>query len=211
MSADSPIVFVVDDDTSVRRGVERLLRASGLATETFGSAAEFLARQDHDVLGCIVLDLAMPGLDGLALQDALAARGSILPIVFLSAHGDVPTTVRAMKRGAVDFLTKPVSKEDLLRAIAQSIERCALLRQTRRDVAEVERRLASLTPREREVLRHLLSGKMNKQVAADLGTVVQTIKVHRGRIMQKMQVRSIAELVRIAGSTDINATPPAEG
>lgn len=211
MNAGSPIVFVVDDDTSVRRGVERLLRASGFATETFGSAAEFLARRDHDVLGCIVLDLAMPGLDGLTLQDALADRGSILPIVFLSAHGDVPTTVRAMKHGAVDFLTKPVSKEDLLRAIAQSIDRCALLRQTRRDVAEVEKRLASLTPREREVLKHLLSGKMNKQVAADLGTVVQTIKVHRGRIMQKMQVRSFAELVRIAGSADINASPPAEG
>jgi FixJ family two-component response regulator len=203
-------VFVVDDDPSVRRGVQRLLRSAGLTAEAFASAADFLERYDRYAAGCVILDLAMPGFDGLQMQQALADRGSVLPIIFLSGHGDVPTSVHAMKRGAVDFLTKPVSDDELLAAVRNAIERCEALYGTREEIEDIRRRVATLTPREREVLTHLLSGRLNKQIAADLGTVEYTIKVHRARVMQKMQVRTLAALVRLAERAGIEPAPPTE-
>ena len=148
--------------------------------------------------GCVVLDLAMPGLNGLELQTALAASGCQRPIIFVSGHGDVPSSVRAMKAGAVDFLTKPVSEENLLAAIRRAIDRDRLMRQARAELQAIGERLNTLTPREREVLQHVVAGQLNKQIAADLGTVEKTVKVHRSRVMEKMGVRSLADLVRMA-------------
>jgi len=211
MTSGTPIVFVVDDDASVLRGVQRLLRSAGFTAATFASAPEFLERYDQDAAGCVILDLAMPGFDGLQLQKALSERGSVLPIIFLTGHGDVPTSVQAMKGGAVDFLTKPVTDDELLAVVSEAIQRCEALHRARDEIAIIRRRVATLTPREREVLTHLLSGKLNKQIAADLGTVEHTIKVHRARVMQKMQVRTLAALVRLAERAGIEATPPTEG
>lgn len=196
-------VFVVDDDASVRKGVQRLLRSAGLSTEGYPSAQAFLDGHDRATIGCVILDLAMPGIDGLQLQEALADSGSVLPIVFLTGHGDIPTSVRAMKHGAVDFLTKPVSDDMLLDTVRHAIERARVLEQERRKKCDIERRLATLTPREREVLPHLVRGRLNKQIAADLGTVEKTIKVHRGRIMQKMQVRTLVALARLVQQAGI--------
>jgi FixJ family two-component response regulator len=203
-----PAVFVVDDDPSVRKGVQRLLRSAGWAVEGFDSALEFLERHDHDAVGCVILDLAMPGFDGLQMQQALANRRSVLSIVFLTGHGDVPSSVQAMKAGAVDFLSKPVGEEQLLAAVRQAIERSEAIAQAQREVADIERRLATLTPREREVLPHLVRGRLNKQIAADLGTVEKTIKVHRARIMQKMQVRTLVALSRLAERAGIASSSP---
>ena len=211
MTGDTPIVFVVDDDASVLRGVKRLLRSAGFTGETFASAREFLERYDSNAVGCVILDLAMPGFDGLQMQQALADRGSVLPIIFLTGHGDIPTSVRAMKGGAVDFLTKPVSDDELLAAVRNAIQRCEALSRTREEIESIRRRVATLTPREREVLAHLLSGKLNKQIAADLGTVEHTIKVHRARVMQKMQARSLTALVQLAERAGIEAAPSAKG
>ena len=210
MTSRPATVFVVDDDPSVRRGVERLLRSAGLTIEVFGSASEFLDRYDRDATGCVILDLAMPGFDGLQMQQALAERGSALPIIFLTGHGDIPSSVQAMKRGAVDFLTKPVSGDELLAAARNAIERCEALDRTREEIEDIRRRVATLTPREREVLTHLLSGRLNKQIAADLGTVEYTIKVHRARVLQKMRVRTLAALVRLAEHAGIEPVPPTE-
>jgi FixJ family two-component response regulator len=211
MTSGTPIVFVVDDDASVRRGVQRLLRSAGFTAATFVSAPEFLERYDRDVTGCVILDLAMPGFDGLQMQKALADRGSVLPVIFLTGHGDIPTSVQAMKGGAVDFLTKPVTDDELLAAVRKAINQCEALYRAREEIAIIRRRVATLTPREREVLTHLLSGKLNKQIAADLGTVEHTIKVHRARVMEKMQVRTLAALVRLAERAGIEAAPPTEG
>jgi FixJ family two-component response regulator len=211
MTGDTPIVFVVDDDASVLRGVKRLLRSAGFTGETFASAREFLERYDSNGVGCVILDLAMPGFDGLQMQQALADRGSVLPIIFLTGHGDIPSSVRAMKGGAVDFLTKPVSDDELLAAVRNAIQQCEALSRTREDIESIRRRVATLTPREREVLSHLLTGKLNKQIAADLGTVEHTIKVHRARVMQKMQVRSLTALAQLAERAGIEATPSAKG
>ena len=210
MIGGTPIVFVVDDDASVRRGVKRLLRSAGFTAETFASAREFLEHYDHDTAGCVILDLAMPGFDGLQLQQALAERDSMLPIIFLTGRGDIPTSVQAMKGGAVDFLTKPASDDKLLAAVRNAIQRCEALYRAREEIATIRRRVATLTPREREVLAHLLSGKLNKQIAADLGTVEHTIKIHRARVMQKMQVRAFAALVRLAERAGIEAALPPE-
>jgi FixJ family two-component response regulator len=211
MTGDTPVVFVVDDDASVLRGIKRLLRSAGFTGETFASAREFLERYDGNAVGCVILDLAMPGFDGLQMQQALADRGSVLPIIFLTGHGDIPTSVQAMKQGAVDFLTKPVSDDQLLDAVRNAIQRCEVLSRTREDVEDIRRRVATLTPRERQVLAHLLSGKLNKQIAADLGTAEQTIKIHRARVMQKMQVRTLVALVRLAEHAGVEAAPPTEG
>jgi FixJ family two-component response regulator len=191
-------VFVVDDDTAVLKSLSRLLRSAGLAVATFSSPREFLDRHDPSTPGCLVLDVAMPGLNGLELQQALMARGNELAIIFLTGHGDIPMTVKAMKRGAVDFLTKPVDDDDLLEAIRVALEKDRLQRQAHAEVVDIQQRLATLTPREREVLNHVISGHLNKQTAADLGTVEQTIKVHRARVMAKMKVHSVAELVHLA-------------
>lgn len=193
-----PRVYLVDDDASVLRSLQRLVGAAGFATTAFDSAEGFLAAADPDAAGCVVLDLAMPGLDGLALQQALAARGSLLPIVFLTARGDIPASVEAMKRGAVDFLTKPVDGEALLGAIRAAFERDRRARAARAEQRALLARLATLTAREREVLQHLVAGRLNKQIAADLGTAEKTIKVHRARVLAKLGVRSLVDLARLA-------------
>jgi FixJ family two-component response regulator len=195
---ETATVFLVDDDLSILRALTRLLRVGGHQVSAFRSPRDFLARHDAAVPGCVVLDLAMPGLNGLELQAALAAAGSQRPIVFISGHGDVPSSVRAMKAGAVDFLTKPVSQENLLAAIQRAIECDRVMRQTRAELQAIDERLNRLTPREREVFQHVVAGQLNKQIAVDLGTVEKTVKVHRSRVMEKMGVRSLADLVRIA-------------
>ena len=203
-------VFLVDDDPSILRALTRLLRAGGHQVSAFRSPGDFLAQHDATVPGCVVLDLAMPGLNGLELQTALTAAGCQRPIVFISGHGDVPSSVRAMKAGAVDFLTKPVSEENLLAAIQRAMERDRLMRRARVELQAIGERLNRLTPREREVFQHVVAGQPNKQIAADLGTVEKTIKVHRSRVMEKMGVRSLADLVRMAeriGPAAITASP----
>jgi FixJ family two-component response regulator len=197
-SSPNSTVFIVDDDPAVLKGLSRLLRAAGLAVATFSSPRDFLDRHDPSAPGCVVLDVAMPGLNGLELQETLIARGHELAIIFLTGHGDIPMSVKAMKQGAVDFLTKPVDDRDLLQAVRNAIEKDRLQRQARAEVAEIQQRFATLTPREREVLEHVISGHLNKQAAADLGIVEKTIKVHRARAMEKMKVSSVAELVHLA-------------
>jgi len=192
-----PTVFVVDDYAPGRRSISRLLRAAGFAVTVFASAKEFLAQYDAEAPGCLVLDLAMPAVSGLELQDILADRGSLLPIIFLTAYGDIPKSVQAMKRGASDFLTKPVNDEDLLAAVRVAIEKHRALRREQAELFEIRARLATLTPREREVLEYVVAGKLNKQIARELGTVEQTVKIHRAHVMQKMRVQSVAELVRL--------------
>ena len=205
MSQAEPTIFVVDDDLSVLKGLSRLLRSARLNPVTFASPEEFLDRHDPHAPGCLVLDVAMPGLDGLQLQQALIAKGSEIPIIFLTGQGDIPTSVQAMKGGAVDFLTKPVHDDCLLAAIRAAIEKDRQQRQAGAEVAEIRQRLATLTPREREVLEHVISGQLNKQTAAELGTVEKTIKVHRARMLAKMKVQSVAELVWLAEKVGIRA------
>ena len=198
MSELVPTVFLVDDDTAVLKGLGRLLAAAGMQVAAFDSPKEFLERLDPTVPGCLVLDVAMPGLNGLELQQALTAKGSELPIVFLTGQGDIPTSVRAMKRGAADFLTKPVDDEALLAAIRSAFEENFALRKSHQARSVVEQRLATLTTREREVLDRVVTGRLNKQIAAELGTVEKTIKVHRARVMEKMGARTLAELLSLA-------------
>jgi FixJ family two-component response regulator len=192
-----PTVFLVDDYVPGRRSISRLLRAAGFVVAPFASAEDFLAQYDPSVWGCLVLDLAMPAVSGLELQRILAEKGSLLPIIFLTAYGDIPKSVQAMKRGASDFLTKPVNDEDLLAAVRVAIEKGRGVRQEHAELSEIRARLATLTPREREVLEYVVAGKLNKEIAGDLGTVEQTVKIHRAHLMQKMRVRSVAELVRL--------------
>jgi FixJ family two-component response regulator len=193
----SPIVFLVDDYAPVRKSISRLLNATGFAVSAFASAEEFLAQYDPHTPGCLVLDVAMPTLNGLELQRVLAKTGSFLPIIFLSGTADIPQSVQAMKHGASDFLTKPVNDEDLLAAVRVAIEKDRALRREQAELSEFRVRLATLTPREREVLEYVVAGKLNKQIASDLGTVEQTVKVHRAHVMQKMRVQSVAELARL--------------
>lgn len=197
MSQVEPTVFIVDDDPAVLKSLSRLLRASQFTVVTFGSPQEFLERHDPHTPGCLVLDVAMPGLNGLELQEALRAKGSAIPIIFLTGHGDIPMSVQAMKSGALDFLTKPVHDKDLVKAVEAALEKDRIERQSRAELDDIQKRLATLTPREREVLVHVISGQLNKQIALDLGTVEKTIKVHRARVMEKMKVGSVAELVRL--------------
>jgi FixJ family two-component response regulator len=199
MSPTDTTVFLVDDDLSVLRGLSRLLRSAGWRTEVYQSPQDFIDRFDLHAPGCLVLDMSMPGLDGLELQRRLAEKGCPLPIVFLTGHGDIPTSVRAMKAGAIDFLTKPVRDEDLLRAIGQAVENDRIRRMERAETEAIAQRFAKLTPREREVLALVVSGKLNKQIAAELGTVEKTIKVHRARVMEKTGAHSLAELVQLTG------------
>jgi FixJ family two-component response regulator len=190
-------VFVVDDYAPGRKSISRLLRAAGFVVAAFASAEDFLMQHDPSISGCLVLDLAMPSLSGLELQSILAEKGSLLPIIFLTAHGDISKSVQAMKHGASDFLTKPVNDEELLAAVRAAIEKNRILRREEAELSEIRARLATLTPREREVLDYVIAGKLNKQIASDLGTVEQTVKIHRAHVMQKMRVRSVAELVRL--------------
>lgn len=198
MSDRTPTVFAVDDDPSVLKAMKRLLHSAGFDAEVFASAQAFLDSYPRDVVGCVVLDLAMPGIDGLQLQQRLAEKGGALPIIFLTGHGDVPACARAMKQGAAGFLSKPVEEQELLGAVQEAIRRSTIAHHEQREVTDIQQRLATLTPREREVLAHLMSGKLNKQIAAALGTVEQTIKVHRARIMRKMRATTVVTLVRQA-------------
>jgi FixJ family two-component response regulator len=198
-------VFLVDDDAGVLKALSRLLCARGYEVQPFDSPQTFLADHDASISGCAVFDVSMPGLDGLELQQALAAGGSQRPVIFLTGKGDIPTSVRAMRAGAIDFLTKPVSDADLLAAIARAEKDDASTRHLNAELESINARFALLTPREREVMTHVIAGRLNKQIAGDLGTVEKTIKVHRGRVMEKMGVRSVAELVRLAEKAGISA------
>lgn len=197
MNERMPTVFLVDDDASVLKALARLIQTAGLEVATFASPEELLDNYDPNAPGCLILDLAMPGMNGIELQRLLSERECTLPIVFLTGAGSIALGVEAMKAGAADFLTKPVNADDLLQAIHKAID---VNRQTRRDRAVLEsirQRLATLTRREKEVLAAIVRGRLNKQIAYDLGTVEKTIKVHRARVMEKMQVQSLAELVRV--------------
>ena len=191
------IVYVVDDDESVCRAIGRLLRAAGLAVETFRSAAAFLEYTPPEKAACLVLDIRLPGASGLDLQTTLSAAGRDLPIVFITGHADVPTSVKAMKGGALDFLQKPFKDQDLLDCVHRALARNRVQRADQSERADLQRRVDTLTPREREVLLQVVTGKLNKQIAGDLGIAEKTIKVHRGRVMDKMQANSVAELVRM--------------
>jgi FixJ family two-component response regulator len=198
-------VFLVDDDAGVLKALSWLLRARGYDTQSFTSPQEFLVSHDATKPGCAVLDVSMPGLDGLELQQALAAGGCARPVIFLTGRGDIPTSVRAMRAGAIDFLTKPVSDDDLLAAIARAEKEDAETRQADTELQSIAARIALLTPREREVMTHVIAGKLNKQIAADLGSAEKTVKVHRSRVMEKMGVRSVAALVRLTAKAGISA------
>ena len=192
-----PIVYLVDDDTSMLRSLSRLLMVAGYLVETATSATEFLARHRLENRGCVVTDLRMPAVNGLNLQAALARSGNPLPVIFLTGHGDIPTSVQAMKHGAEDFLTKPVRKDAFLPAVDRALARDAAAFEQHAHRRELQRHFELLTPREREVLTQVVAGKLNKEIAADLGAAENTIKAHRARIMEKMQVHSPAELGRV--------------
>jgi len=202
----SPAVFIVDDDPSVRRSLSRLVRSVGLAAEGFSSAREFLERARLRNPGCLILDVRLPGLSGLDLQKELAAVGNSLPIVFISGHGSIPMSVQAMKAGAVDFLEKPFNDQDLLDAIHAAIERDRRTCRERAERFKVQQRIETLTPREREVFLLVVTGKLNKQIGAELGTTEKTVKVHRARVMKKMHADSLAERVRLAERAGLAST-----
>jgi len=197
MTQTERTVFVVDDDPSVLRSLERLLRAAGYAVEAHASPQVFLERAPMDRPGCVVVDLRMPGLGGLDLQEELARRGFPLPLIFLTGHGDVPSSVRAMKAGAIDFLSKPCDDTDLLAAVERALARDAEARAARAEKEAIRARFDALTPREREVCLLVARGLLNKQIAAELGAAEKTIKVHRGRVMAKLGAESVADLVRL--------------
>lgn len=203
-----PTVFLVDDDSAVRTALTRGLNAEGFAVRSWDSADAFLADHDPDAPGCLVADVTMPGTNGLELQSVLTRSGCIRPIVFITANGNIPMSVHAMRAGAVTFLPKPVRLAELVNAIREAFERDASMRRSRASRALVESRLTALTAREREVLNLVVAGKMNKQIAAELGAAEKTVKVHRGRVMTKMQVRSVAELVRLAAQLGESPSRP---
>jgi FixJ family two-component response regulator len=210
MNAARGTVFLLDDEPRMVKALTRLLTAEGFTVRGFTSAKTFLESYRADDVSCLVLDVAMPELNGLDLQERLTHGGILLPIVFLTGHGDIPMSVQAVKAGAVDFLTKPVNDADLLRAVGAALQRAAEQRAVETEMAVLRQRYASLTPREREVMAHVVAGQLNKQIAGDLGTGEQTIKVHRARVMEKMAVDSLADLVRAGERLGLGRLPPPE-
>ena len=210
MRESEEIVAIVDDDPSVRRGLERLIRSVGWKAESFESAQAFLERPRTEPPSCVVLDLQLPGLSGLDLQKRMAEAGLYTPIVFLTGHGSIPATVQAMKAGAIEFLTKPVDEQDLLKAIEEAIERDRRTRQEHADTRDLRDRYQSLTAREQEVMEQVVSGLLNKQIAAELKITEDTVKFHRGHVMRKMRADSFADLVRMAESLGIGSNQRSE-
>lgn len=210
MNPPGSLVFLVDDDQSVRRGLTRLLLSAGHSVEVFASAAEFLARAPHVGPSCIILDIRMPGLNGLDLQEALTRQARDEQIVFITGHADVPMSVHAMKAGAVDFLPKPFDNEALLRAVEHALARSAARTQQRIERNALRSKLDELTPREFEVLQFVIAGLLNKQIGAQLGVAEKTIKVHRGHLMEKLRVKSVADLVRLAEKAGVSSARPRE-
>jgi len=198
-----PTVFVIDDDASVCKSLGRLFRSLGFDAETFASAELFLKREHYDGIGCLVLDVRMPGLSGMDLQDELSRADYSMPIIFITGHGNIPMSVQAMKKGAVNFLAKPFDDEELLQAVREAIEKDRGAKAERAEVHDIRRRIELLTPREVEILRYVITGMLNKQIALKLGIAEKTVKVHRGRIMEKLRVDSVAELVRLAEKAGI--------
>jgi FixJ family two-component response regulator len=210
MSESLETVFVVDDDASLRQALKSLIRSVGLRVELFASTSEFFKSPRPDAPGCLVLDVRLPGQSGLDFQNELTNAGIHIPVIFITAHGDIPMSVRAMKAGAIEFLTKPFRDQDILDAIQLALERDRATRQQQRELAELQQRLASLTGREQELLPLVVSGRLNKQIAAEFGTSEITVKVHRANLMRKMRAESLADLVRMASRIGIPAPPAAK-
>jgi FixJ family two-component response regulator len=207
MSDLSPVVFIVDDDSSVRRSLERLVRSVGLKAKSFASAKEFLQTGHGQETGCLVLDMRMPGISGLELQEKMTRAGFLLPIIFISGHGTVPMSVRAMKAGALDFLQKPFDEQDLLEAVYRALDRCRQAREEHHEMESLRARVRSLTPKEYEVFTCVITGMPNKNIADRLVTAEKTVKVHRAAIMKKMGAESVAALVRMAEKAGIHPLP----
>jgi FixJ family two-component response regulator len=206
MTEPNPTIFVIDDDASVRKSLSRLLRSAGYTTETFASAEEFLGRDPYNGIGCLLLDVQMPELSGMGLQKELNKADYHMPIIFITGHGDIPMSVEAMKDGALDFLTKPFHDKELLQVIEKAIEKDTYAKSEYDEILDIRRRIERLTLRENEILGYIITGMLNKQIAFELGIAEKTVKVHRGRIMEKLCVASVAELVRLAEKAGIKPT-----